>query len=577
MSTPNSTISTARRWWHRGSADHGWLKTFHTFSFASYYNPQWMTFGCLRVVNEDRVAAKTGFPTHPHNNAEIFSYIINGKLTHKDSMGNVETLQRGEVQFTSAGSGIRHSEYNDHPNDECHFLQIWYTPRQRNLPPKYYTLPQVKDEEKTNKLMTLIRDVDTFTSEEREKTGLLPVGRAIPAHCSLTTRTSILTPGNSVKHILGHESKQKTGERWSFIHLAMTSGYKDPNALKKQVQKDIGGYTQHKDRLEHAARYSKSVYGIEPNLTGKVSQGSANKLKATDASMARVTLTYAQSRDGKIAGENKKMLALSNAESMIMTHSLRILHDGILVGVNTLINDNPQLNARLLNPLIDGKEVPLDALPRPIVIDSKLRTPLDCKLLNNARQGTGKRPLIFTSSNAEEAKATALREAGAEVVKVTTDAKGHLSWPDLLTALRQEHQIESVMVEGGATVIESLLAAHAEQSLINELIITVAPNNVGEKGLSYRAPKWVTDQTLPKEKNKNSLASTNSLAPLQADPQIFQSDVILTWSQGGNDKGEAQIRIGDQLLSEGDGVFLRGGQVGEEIEITNIGDRNAEL
>ncbi|MCO5565824.1 hypothetical protein L7F22_019499 [Adiantum nelumboides] len=574
MTTQNSTISTARRWWHRGSADHGWLKTFHTFSFASYYNPQWMTFGCLRVVNEDRVAAKTGFPTHPHNNAEIFSYIINGKLTHKDSMGNVETLQRGEVQFTSAGSGIRHSEYNDHPKDECHFLQIWYTPRQRNLTPKYYTLPQVKDEEKTNKLMTLIRDVDTFTQEEREKIGLLPVGRAIPAHCSLTTRTSILTPGNTVKHILGHESKQSAGERWSFIHLAMTSGYKDPEVLKKQVQKDIAGYSQHKERLQHAARYCKSVYDVEPNV---INEGKAKKLKATDAEKARVTLTYAQSRDGKIAGENKKMLALSNAESMTMTHSLRILHDGILVGVNTLINDNPQLNARLLNPLIDGKDVPLDALPRPIVIDSKLRTPLDCKLLNNARQGTGKRPLIITSSNAEEAKVKALHEAGAEVIKVTTDSNGHLSWPDLLTTLRQEHQIESVMVEGGATVIESLLSAHAKQPLINELIVTVAPNNVGEKGLSYKAPKWVTDQTLPKDNNKNSLANTNSLAPLQSEPQIFQSDVILTWSQGMKEKNEAQIRVGDQLLSEGDGVFLRGGQVGEEIEITNVGGRNAEL
>lgn len=575
MTSTNSTISTARRWWHRGSADHGWLKTFHTFSFASYYNPQWMTFGCLRVVNEDRVAAKTGFPTHPHNNAEIFSYIINGKLTHKDSMGNVETLQRGEVQFTSAGSGIRHSEYNDHPSEECHFLQIWYTPRTRNLPPKYYTLPQVQDEEKTNKLMTLIRDVDTFTSEEREKIGLLPIGRAIPAHCSLTTRTSILTPGNTVRHVLGHESKQSTGERWSFIHLAMTSGHKDPDAMKKQVQKDLAGYSQHKDRLEHAARYCKSVFGIEPAVKSKADV--VQKLKATEGNKARVTLTYAQSRDGKIAGENKKMLALSNGESMIMTHSLRILHDGILVGVNTLINDNPQLNARLLNPLLDGQDVQVDALPRPIVIDTNLRTPLDCKLLNNAKQGIGKKVLILTAPNSDQTKVTALREAGAEVVEVPKDSKGHLSWTDLLIILRQEHQIESVMIEGGATVIESVLAAHAEQPVINELIITVAPNNVGQNGLSYRAPKWLTDQTMPSVQNKNVLPNTNSLAVSLSEPQIFQSDVILTWSKRSNDQKEAHILIGDQMLSEGDGVFLRGGQVDEEIEITNVGNRNAEL
>lgn len=122
-SASSSAVASARRWWQRGNANHGWLRTSHTFSFASYYDPSYMSFGPLRVINEDRVAPKTGFPTHPHANAEIFSYILSGELTHKDSLGNIETLRRGEVQFTSAGKGVRHSEYNDHAKEEVHFLQ----------------------------------------------------------------------------------------------------------------------------------------------------------------------------------------------------------------------------------------------------------------------------------------------------------------------------------------------------------------------------------------------------------------------------------------------------------------------
>jgi hypothetical protein len=103
---------TKRPWDARGHADHGWLYSFHTFSFASYFHPKYQSFGPLRVINEDRVEKGTGFGTHSHAEFLIWSYIVNGELEHKDSMGNLEKLRRGEVQFTSAGTGIRHSEYN---------------------------------------------------------------------------------------------------------------------------------------------------------------------------------------------------------------------------------------------------------------------------------------------------------------------------------------------------------------------------------------------------------------------------------------------------------------------------------
>lgn len=113
---------TKRPWNARGHADHGWLYSYHTFSFASYYDPDHAEFGPLRVINEDRVEKGTGFGTHSHAEFLIWSYIVNGELEHKDSMGNLEKLRRGEVQFTSAGTGIKHSEYNRNKQEDCHFL-----------------------------------------------------------------------------------------------------------------------------------------------------------------------------------------------------------------------------------------------------------------------------------------------------------------------------------------------------------------------------------------------------------------------------------------------------------------------
>ena len=139
----------------RGHADHGWLNAYHSFSFASWYNPERVQFGALRVLNDDTIAAGMGFGTHPHDNMEIITIPLEGDLAHKDSMGNTETIKSGDIQVMSAGTGVKHSEFNPNADQRTKLLQIWVYPNKQNVEPRYQQIT-LNPEDRKNKLQQIL-------------------------------------------------------------------------------------------------------------------------------------------------------------------------------------------------------------------------------------------------------------------------------------------------------------------------------------------------------------------------------------------------------------------------------------
>lgn len=184
-------------------SDLGWLKSRFHFSFAEYFNPQNIHFGALRVMNDDIVQPRTGFTTHPHKNMEIFSYVLDGELTHGDSMGNVETLQRGDMQYMSAGSGVFHSEMNNHPQKPLRFIQTWIMPSENALTPKYGSKRFVQ-EERLNKWLHLLGDKNSnahihFNQDANVYVSELDAGRMLKIELNKNRQAYLKVMEGSVK------------------------------------------------------------------------------------------------------------------------------------------------------------------------------------------------------------------------------------------------------------------------------------------------------------------------------------------------------------------------------------------
>ncbi len=188
---------TIRRADERGHATRDWLESYHSFSFGDYYDPDHMGVSVLRVINEDYIQPDSGFPTHPHRNMEIVTYMLSGELAHRDSMGNGSTIGAGEVQRMSAGTGVRHSEVNPSLEKQAHLLQIWLLPKEQGIEPGYEQ-KYFSAEEKQGRLRLLVSD------DGREG--------AITAHTDTSLYAALLEPGENISQCLN-------GDRMAYVHV----------------------------------------------------------------------------------------------------------------------------------------------------------------------------------------------------------------------------------------------------------------------------------------------------------------------------------------------------------------------
>ena len=218
---------TVRPGKERGHFDHGWLDTYHTFSFSQYHDPAHMGFRSLRVINEDRVEPGAGFPPHSHRDMEIITYVLAGGLAHKDSMGNASTIRPGNVQRMSAGTGVTHSEYNGSDTEPVHLLQIWILPKTRNLPPSYEE--KVFSAEDKRGRLRLVASQDAREGSAR-------------IHQDASVYASLLEPGQTVRHALA-------SGRGAWVHLV--SGAATVNG--KLLATGDGGAIEHEADVEIVA------------------------------------------------------------------------------------------------------------------------------------------------------------------------------------------------------------------------------------------------------------------------------------------------------------------------------------
>jgi quercetin 2,3-dioxygenase len=198
-----------RRANERGHAEHGWLDSYHTFSFADYYDPEWMGFRSLRVINDDLVMPGQGFGTHPHRDMEIVTYVLSGVLQHKDSMGNGRVIRPGEVQYLAAGTGVQHSEFNPSNDEAVHFLQIWLVPERKGLKPRYG--------EKSL--------VHTPTGQLQLVTSKLGRDGSLAINQDADLYLARLEPGHEVAHAL-------RPDRYAWVHVAEGEVTLDGDTLK---------------------------------------------------------------------------------------------------------------------------------------------------------------------------------------------------------------------------------------------------------------------------------------------------------------------------------------------------------